>query len=73
MQKDMDKKVFNKQKFDAYYDSLPLDEKRRVRDEFLKVSGLSYPAWFTKRRRGNFSTLQIQAMKKITGFNFACN
>ena len=66
----MDKKFFDKSKFDEYYDSLPITEKKRVRDEFLKVSGISYPAWFTKRQRGTFSVLQIDALKKITGISF---
>lgn len=67
----MDKKVFNKRKFDEYYNSIPLKEKKRVRDEFLKISEISYPAWFTKRQRGSFSALEMGALKKITGINFA--
>lgn len=67
----MDKKVFDKKKFEEYYKSIPFHEQKRVRDEFLKVSELSYPAWFTKRQRGTFSALEMGALKKITGINFA--
>ena len=66
----MDKKIFDKKKFDEYYNSLPIQEKKRVRDEFLKASQISYPAWFTKRQRGSFSALEMGALKKITGINF---
>lgn len=67
----MDKKVFDKQKFDEYYNSLPIGEKKRVRDEFLKASQISYPSWFTKRQRGSFTALEMGALKVITGINFA--
>lgn len=67
----MDKKVFDKKKFDDYYKSIPFQEQKRVREEFLKASELSYPSWFTKRQRGSFTALEIGALKKITGINFA--
>ena len=41
------------------------------REEFLKVTGLSYPSWFTKRSRGVFSPLELAELKRITGKDFS--
>lgn len=62
---------FNKDAFQAYYDGLSVEEKQRVRDEFLKATGLSYPSWFTKRSRGVFSPLELAELKRITGRDFS--
>ena len=66
----MEKKKFDKKKFELYYKELPEDKKKFVREEFLKMSGLSYPAWFAKRQRGNFTMLEMDALKSITGRSF---
>lgn len=65
------KKKFDKDAFGAYYNALPEDEKRRVRDEFLSATGLSYPSWYTKRCRGVFKPLELKLLEKITGKNFS--
>lgn len=62
---------FDKVAFQAYHDSLSEEEKQRVRDEFLKATGLSYPSWFTKRSRGSFSQLELALLKRITGRDFS--
>lgn len=62
---------FNKVAFQAYYEGLNVEEKQRVRDEFLKATGLSYPSWFTKRSRGVFSPLELAELKRITGRDFS--
>lgn len=62
---------FNKIAFQTYYDGLSKEEKQRVRDEFLQVTGLSYPSWFTKRSRGAFSPLELAELKRITGKDFS--
>ncbi len=62
---------FNKDAFQAYYEGLSVEEKQRVRDEFLKATGLSYPSWFTKRSRGVFSPLELAELKRITGRDFS--
>lgn len=62
---------FNKEAFQAYYEGLNVEEKQRVRDEFLKATGLSYPSWFTKRSRGVFSPLELAELKRITGRDFS--
>ena len=62
---------FNKDAFQAYYEGLNVEEKQRVRDEFLKATGLSYPSWFTKRSRGVFSPLELAELKRITGRDFS--
>lgn len=67
----MNKKV-KKQKmgFISYYTSLDLIEKKRIRDEFLKETELSYPAWFTKIRRNSFSPLEKKALQEICNLKF---
>lgn len=62
---------FDKDAFRAYYEPLSMEEKQRVRDEFLKVTGLSYPSWFQKRNRGVFSPLELAELKRITGRDFS--
>lgn len=64
---------FDKKAFERYYDSLSSEEKKRVRDEFLEATGLSYPSWFTKRSRGFFSILELQKLQEITGIDFSIN
>jgi len=67
----MNKKT-KKQKigFISYYHALDLIEKKRIRDEFLKETELSYPAWFTKIRRNNFSPLERKALQNICNTKF---
>ena len=63
--------IFNKEAFQVYYDGLSEEEKQRVRDEFLKAAGLSYPSWYTKRSRGVFTPLELAELKRITGKDFS--
>ena len=57
--------------FITYYLTLSPMEKKRVRDEFLKETELSYPAWFSKIRRNNFSPLERKALSQICKNNVA--
>lgn len=68
----MNKRI-KKQKigFISYYDTLDPTEKKRVREEFLKESELSYPAWFTKIRRNSFTALERKALGEICKTQFA--
>ena len=67
----MNKRI-KKQKigFISYYDALDPTEKKRVREEFLKKSELSYPAWFTKIRRKSFTALERKALQEICNTKF---
>ena len=65
------KQNFNKEAFLDYYEGLPDDEKRRVRDEFLDRTGLSYPSWYTKRTRGRMSKPELAILSEITGRDFS--
>lgn len=65
------RKKFDKMAFAVYYNALTEDEKRKVRDEFLSATELSYPSWYTKRSRGTFKPLELKLLEKITGRNFS--
>lgn len=61
---------FDSEKFEAYYNALDDDAKRRLRDDFLKAAGLQYPSWYTKRSRGTFTPLEMKELERITGEKF---
>lgn len=44
--------------FKEWYDSLTLQEKKDFRALFLKETGLSYPTFYSKITRSNFSLLE---------------
>ena len=44
--------------FKEWYDSLTLKEKKDFRCLFLKETGLSYPTFYSKMNRSNFSLLE---------------
>ena len=47
------------------------DERMRVRDEFLKVSGLAYPSWYNKiSGKVKFSRLELVTLGNICNVNF---
>jgi hypothetical protein len=58
----MKEKVAN---FIDFYQRQDVNERRRIREEFLKTSGLSYPAWYAKLQRKKFSALEIRALEDI--------
>lgn len=62
---------FDKEKFDEFYKGLTDQARKKVRDEFLAATGLSYPSWFTKRSKGVFSPLEIKELKRITNIDFS--
>ena len=62
---------FDKTAFEHFYNEQTLEEKRRIRDRFLSEAGLSYPSFYAKRARGNFSPLEIEKLAEITGINFS--
>lgn len=47
-----------------------VEERKRIRDEFLRKSGLSYPAWYSKMTRKSFSPLELDVLGKICGKDF---
>lgn len=59
------------EKFIAFYRGQKIEEKRRIREEFLQKSKMSYPAWYSKMSRKVFSQLEIEALSEITGEDFA--
>lgn len=47
------------------------DERMKVRDEFLKVSGLAYPSWYNKiSGKVKFSRLELVTLGNICNVNF---
>ncbi len=60
----------NRIAFIEYYFTLSPKEKQRVRDEFLKSSGISYPTWYSKLNRNNFSILEMKELSRICNLEF---
>ena len=58
----MDGKVEN---FIVFYKKQDVNERRRIRDEFLKKSKLTYPGWYAKLRRQVFSFLELSLLGEI--------
>lgn len=52
-----------------WYDTLGTLEKREFRDELILVSGMQPPTFYSKLKRGNYSPLEMDAIKKIVGNN----
>ena len=53
--------------FREYYMALPKQERAALRDKFLEVSGISYPAWYGKLNGSPFTKLELAALSEITG------
>jgi len=56
-----------KKNFREYYMALPKQERAALRDKFLEVSGISYPAWYGKLNGKPFTKLELAALSEITG------
>ncbi len=64
------KKVIKKD-FRDYLKGLSEKEKAAIRDQFLKVTGLSYPTWYGKvSGNGNFSRKDLVVLGNICNMNF---
>lgn len=68
MQKIKDKST--KKSFRDYYMTLCRQERAKLRDKFLEVSGISYPAWYGKLNGNPFTKLELAALSEITGEEF---
>lgn len=65
--------IHEKMTFRDYYMEQPLERKKMIRDKFLQFSGLSFPAWYTKLNRRNYSKLEQGTLESIceTEFNWS--
>ena len=54
-----------KMTFKDYYQSLDEERKKAVRDQFLVASGISYPTFYSKLTRENYSLLERRALETI--------
>lgn len=59
-----------KKSFLEYFRELNESERVRVRDEFLKMTGLKYPSWYAKMATGNFRKLELKALEQICKVDF---
>lgn len=48
-----------------HYDQLPLSEKLALRDEFLKLSGVSLITFYQKLRNDTFKPLERDLLEKL--------
>lgn len=58
----MKQKVEN---FIVFYDKQTIEERRRIREEFLERSGITYPGWYAKLSRKTFTRLELSALGNI--------
>ncbi len=64
-------KKTNKKDVREFLKELSEDERMKVRDEFLKASGLAYPSWYNKfSRKVKFSRLELVTLGNICKVNF---
>lgn len=59
-----------KKSFLEYYSEVNSAEKKRIRDSFIKESGLSYPSWYSKLARKNFTPLEMKCLEELCGKSF---
>lgn len=57
--------------FRDYYFSLPTEEQRKLREEFLSRSGLSYPSFYGKLHRKKYRPLERNLLEELTGETFS--
>lgn len=60
MKEKMQKMVFKYQ-----YDRLPMDDKLKLRDEFLSKSGMSLITFYDKMRKDTFKPLEKELLEKL--------
>lgn len=63
----MKEKVEN---FIVFYKKEDVVERRRIRDEFLKKSKITYPGWYAKLQRKVFSFLELSVLSEICKRDF---
>lgn len=59
-----------KMTFKDYYQSLNEELKKLVRNQFLEESGVSYPTFYSKLTRENYTLLERRALEKICQTTF---
>lgn len=59
-----------KKSFLEYYSEVNSAEKKRIRDSFIVESGLSYPSWYSKLARKNFTLIEMKCLEDICGKSF---
>lgn len=59
-----------KMTFKDYYQSLSEEMKKKVRDTFIIESGISYPTFYSKMTRENYSLLERKSLENICQTNF---
>jgi len=59
-----------KMTFKDYYQSLDEEMKKEVRNNFLEGSGISYPTFYSKLTRENYSLLERKLLETICQTTF---
>ncbi len=59
-----------KSTFKNYYHSLDDAEKVEIRDTILRECGISYPTFYSKLNRENYSILERKAIERICEISF---
>ena len=60
----------NKISFKDYYQSLTEDKKKELREKVIAGCGISYPTFYSKLQRGNYSFLEQKEIMNICQMEF---
>lgn len=60
----------NKITFKSYYQSLTEEKKKELREKVIAECGISYPTFYSKLQRGNYSFLEQKEIMKICQMEF---
>jgi len=56
--------------FKDFYQSLKDSEKTVLRDMIIKECGISYPTFYSKLNKGNYSSLEKREIEKLAAQTF---
>ncbi|RHJ80653.1 hypothetical protein [Parabacteroides sp. AM08-6] len=62
--------IVEKKTFKDYYQSLDEERKKEIRNKFLEESGISYPTFYSKLNRENYSLLERKVLETICQMTF---
>lgn len=57
--------------FVDYYKSLLLPEQKRIREQFIRETGIAYPTFYSKMKRNNYSLLERKTLENLCDQSFS--
>lgn len=56
--------------FGSYYQSLDKEHKTSLKNNIMENFGISYPTFYSKLSRGNYSPLEKKEIERLCGMTF---